>query len=402
MDENAHELEFVWNDGGRAAGGYVGLAGDCVTRSIAIATGAAYRAVYDALGDAAQHSPRDGLDASVAADYLKNLGWQHFGNGHVPFEKENLPNGVVIVHLRSSDRNSEHFCAIIDHVIHDTWNPSEDDDFEIVQFWRMDRDVASTSPAVAPQRPANREQELTQREFEKILGRLRALDSTASNHASTEGEKRNALRMMQNLMLRHNLSRDDITVDENVDQMQFTRIACPVNSRRAYHWEKLLSEYLTEHIFSTVDSYQDRKGHRTFFWFYGPRTDVENCITLFRDLLLTIATAAQLRYGGYTRGSGASYAEGYVDGLPRQCDDETSDSEHDAAQTALVHNRVVAVKKASRDWLRYECGIELVSVGGQDRHQHDEYAARRGKRDGAKHELPSRSGKRQARITGPA
>lgn len=43
-------MDFVWNDGGRAASGFVGLAGDCATRAIAIATGTAYRDVYDKLG----------------------------------------------------------------------------------------------------------------------------------------------------------------------------------------------------------------------------------------------------------------------------------------------------------------------------------------------------------------
>ena len=32
-------MDFVFHDGGRAAAGYKGMTGDCVTRSIAIATG---------------------------------------------------------------------------------------------------------------------------------------------------------------------------------------------------------------------------------------------------------------------------------------------------------------------------------------------------------------------------
>ena len=37
---------FKYNDGGRAAAGYQGAAGDCVTRSIAIVTGLPYEEVY--------------------------------------------------------------------------------------------------------------------------------------------------------------------------------------------------------------------------------------------------------------------------------------------------------------------------------------------------------------------
>ncbi len=39
---------------------------------------------------------------------------------------------------------------------------------------------------------------------------------------------------------------------------------------------------------------------------------------LFRELIVTIAAAAQVRFGGYYRGSGASYAEGYVQGCRGQ------------------------------------------------------------------------------------
>ena len=42
-------MDFVFHDGGRAAAGYKWLTGDCVARSIAIATGKTYREVYDAL-----------------------------------------------------------------------------------------------------------------------------------------------------------------------------------------------------------------------------------------------------------------------------------------------------------------------------------------------------------------
>ena len=47
-------LELKINDGGRSAAGYKGQAGDCVVRSIAIATGIPYQKVYDDLFKANQ------------------------------------------------------------------------------------------------------------------------------------------------------------------------------------------------------------------------------------------------------------------------------------------------------------------------------------------------------------
>ena len=42
-------LELRINDGGRAAAGYKGKAGDCVVRSIAIVTGFPYQKIYEDL-----------------------------------------------------------------------------------------------------------------------------------------------------------------------------------------------------------------------------------------------------------------------------------------------------------------------------------------------------------------
>lgn len=377
-------MDFVWNDGGRAACGFVGVAGDCVTRAIAIATGGVYRQIYQALGDAALKSPRDGVDIQVSATYLARLGWERHNAYGQPFLVENLPKGIVIVSLARDDGRGRHLCTLVDRVIHDTWDPSEDDDYCVLYYWT--RSAALGEPAIIQtnsQRPSSQEQELTQAEFDKILRRLRALDNTANNDASTEGEKHNALRMMQSLMLRHNLSRDDISDDDNVENIQFARIVCPVNGRRACSWEVALASYVTGEIFPTVQWYRSSRGHRTMFWFYGSLADVRNAIALFRELLLTIATSAQLRYGGYTRGSGASYAEGYVSGLPRNSTSSMPSETQSVSSHTLIQTRTLAMQQAANYWLNVECNTKLTTTVRSGRGLHDENAARKGKSDGA-------------------
>jgi len=394
--------EWVWNDGGRCGSGYVGLTGDCVVRAIAIATGISYRDVYREIGQATEKSPRHGVPTRVAEAFLAARGWRAFhGIGDSLFA-DALPSGVVIVHLVSTTRQrGGHFCTVIDHVIHDTWNPSEDERYCIGSYWTNDapeilaraKDAARGSEYAATANTSTSqsdEQLLTQKEFERILHRLRSLDNTAKNHASTEGEKRNALRMMQNLMLRHNLSRGDIVGDDDVDRVAFTRVACPVNGMRAYTWEKDLAAYLTKEIFPLIGWYFGRKWKQTLFWFYGPREDVENCLLLFRELLVTIAASAHLQYGGYSRGSGASYAEGYVRGLPRERDRVSEPgvtAEAVVSETALIHARTLAMKRAARNWLALECEIELTMGSGAGRDGYDPQAAAHGRQDGAKHDL---------------
>jgi hypothetical protein len=80
-------MEFILHDGGRAAAGFKGKTGDCVTRSIAIATKRTYQEVYDALNHLARaeriskrkrrrSSSRSGVFRQTYQAYLESLGWR--------------------------------------------------------------------------------------------------------------------------------------------------------------------------------------------------------------------------------------------------------------------------------------------------------------------------------------
>lgn len=134
-------LPFTKDDGGREAAGFRGSAGDCVARSIAIATRRPYAEVYDALADGTgrqraspgrdrrPRSAANGIDTKRAwfRDYMTSLGfsWEptmqigsgclvHLAIGEVP----NRGRLVVCV--------SRHYTAVVDGVIFDTSNPSRD------------------------------------------------------------------------------------------------------------------------------------------------------------------------------------------------------------------------------------------------------------------------------------
>lgn len=131
------------------------------------------------------------------------------------------------------------------------------------------------------------------------------------------------------------------------------------------------------------------------FFFYGPRTDVENAIQLFRELLLTIATAAKLLYGGYARGSGASYAEGYVNSLPKSDalsgqsakDQVAESSSSESSQFALMKQRSLAVHEKAKEWLAVECGIRLVVTTRRLRDFRDPAAELVGRKHGSEHRI---------------
>lgn len=391
-------MEFIWHDGGRAACGFVGHTGDCVTRAIAIATGEVYREVYDALTELAQSSARHGVTVSVADQYLRPRGWRlHYFRS---FDERHFVPGANIVSFRPTERKSSgHLSCVIDKTIYDTWNPFEDHELEVDGVWTLAVPATGTTlPIRAPGLRAVTDQaRLTQHEFERILKRVRALHRTASNEASTEGEVRNALRAMQSLMLEHNLSRDDLVDDQQLKSVGMTRRACPLNGLRATQWELGLANYLVNEVFSAVQFYSDRHGHRTFFWFYGPVDEVNQALGLFQEMLLTIAAAARLKYGSFARGRGASYAEGYVFGLPRQGQPAPA-TDSVSSQRALIHSRNLALRSSAEEWLNIECGVEIVRyMRSSGRNSFDPHAHREGTRDGAKHETGLHH--RQKRLT---
>jgi hypothetical protein len=126
-------MQYVYNDGGRAAAGYKGRASDCVTRAIAIATGTDYQTVYDAINQAGKterqvkgrrSTARQGVYKRTQRRFLAGLNWtwvptMHIGQGcKVHLRKEELPSGKLIVAV------SRHMTTVIDGVIHDTHDPS--------------------------------------------------------------------------------------------------------------------------------------------------------------------------------------------------------------------------------------------------------------------------------------
>jgi hypothetical protein len=135
---------FVKHDGGRAAAGYKGSAGDCVTRAIAIAAELDYQTVYTALqaeikrqrGKAGRRSPRDGGASKVTIRrYLAAIGWQwiptmQIGSGcKVHLRASELPHGRLIVAV------SKHLTAMIDGVIYDTYDPSREGTRCVYGYW---------------------------------------------------------------------------------------------------------------------------------------------------------------------------------------------------------------------------------------------------------------------------
>lgn len=131
-------MRYVFDDGGREAAGYKGFTGDCVCRSIAIATETPYKEVYDLINKMAKSerigkwkrdksSARNGVYKETTRRVMEYLGWEWVptmtvGSGcKVHLKEDELPKGRIVVKL------SKHCVAVIDGVIHDTYDPSRNE-----------------------------------------------------------------------------------------------------------------------------------------------------------------------------------------------------------------------------------------------------------------------------------
>lgn len=144
-------LQFQFNDGGRKAAGYKGKTGDCVVRSIAIATELSYQEVYDKVNALAKgertgtrkrgkSNARTGVYKGTTHKLLESLGWHwtptmEIGSGcKVHLRADELPAGRLLVSV------SGHMTAVIDGAIHDTHDPSRRGTRCVYGYWqRTDR-----------------------------------------------------------------------------------------------------------------------------------------------------------------------------------------------------------------------------------------------------------------------
>ena len=139
-------MNWTFNDGGRAAAGYTGAAGDCATRAVAIATGLPYEAVYRAINRLAtrersgsrkrgRSNAREGVFKATMQRLMQALGWgwtptMGIGTGcRVHLRAAELPGGRLIAAV------SKHYVAVVDGTVRDTHDPSRDGTRCVYGYW---------------------------------------------------------------------------------------------------------------------------------------------------------------------------------------------------------------------------------------------------------------------------
>lgn len=213
------------------------------------------------------------------------------------------------------------------------------------------------------------------KEIDKIKQKLIKLIRLSEDDTVKDGEISNALAKAQQLMARHNLTRDDID-DAEPDpfaKVQFDRTRAFFYGIKRTAWECFLCDFVCSFV-GTVKSYtmtaKDLSGkRRAAVVYYGPSDDAESAADLFSELSTAISMMAITRYGGFSKKSGAVYAEGFVDGLAIKLEAEKKllreSSDHQTAALMVVSDeRALALRERSELWLSKECGVELSRGSG--------------------------------------
>jgi hypothetical protein len=139
-------MKFVHSDGGRYSAGYSCTTGDCAVRAIAIATGATYQSVYDAINviganertgknKRSKSDARTGVYVSAVHKYMSSIGWKwtatmKIGSGcQTHLRAEELPSGRIVCRL------SKHFAAVVDGVLLDNHDCSRSGTRCVYGYW---------------------------------------------------------------------------------------------------------------------------------------------------------------------------------------------------------------------------------------------------------------------------
>lgn len=138
-------MKLIVTDGGRKDAGLRGnWAGDCVIRSIALASDVPYKRIYGhfkmMLANELGYVPEDGILTQkpafkrymVASGFVWNITCRIGSRERVHMNAKELPKGRLVLSL------SKHYSCVIDHVIYDSYDPSNDGTRMVYGFWSFE------------------------------------------------------------------------------------------------------------------------------------------------------------------------------------------------------------------------------------------------------------------------
>jgi hypothetical protein len=138
-------MKLIVTDGGRKDAGLRGsFTGDCVIRSIAIASDRPYKRIYSdfkgMIANRLGYVPEDGILTNkpafkrymVESGFVWNITCRIGSRDRVHMNAAELPMGRLVLSL------SRHYSCVIDHRIYDTYDPSSNGKRMVYGFWSFE------------------------------------------------------------------------------------------------------------------------------------------------------------------------------------------------------------------------------------------------------------------------
>lgn len=248
-------------------------------------------------------------------------------------------------------------------------------------------------------------------DINRIKDKLAKLLRLGENTAASQGEIDNALTMAAAMMAKHNLTRDDIDLSEAdpIARIAYGRHFAFSRGSRLTTWESGLAHFVTEFI-GTVSHYStspmpvrrngiaesDGNGQPRMACgvaFFGCDEDAACAVAMFEELRDAISMMAIIRWGGWARGDGAAYAEGFASGLSdsnKRAKETLMHSDQQTHALMLVSEKhQLAIRDRSLDWLKKTTGIKLKTVRRAGSNGSDN-ARSEGRSDGSNYDVNRR------------
>jgi hypothetical protein len=211
----------------------------------------------------------------------------------------------------------------------------------------------------------------TSTNIESIKSRIAKMLATASNDASTPAEKSTAMQMASALMRRYNIEREDVEDSKSRENYGTTSIDSLWS--RMTPWESSLAAFVSAYIVkgSWCVSGKEGSSRRNFgtvgqatIKFVGLGEDHGMAAATFNQLRDSLMKQCNAKWGTPVRGSGRSYAVGFVSGLfqtaraAEQAEKLLIDTQVEVSR-ALIRTNML--KTQAEKWYLAETGSRVTS-----------------------------------------
>lgn len=241
--------------------------------------------------------------------------------------------------------------------------------------------------------------------IESIRKKITNIIRLSEDNTATEGEIKAAVHAATKLMAKYNITRSDIDLSDQEDGTKDMKMGDHVaisHGARLTKWETVLTTFVCDFIGYISACWQtstllfkhgiavlDQDGnHRkgALIYFYGQTDNAAAAVDLFEELRETIASLAKIHHGGWFRGDGASYAEGFVAGMEEARVEALGDLQaDDKSTTALIlqdQKNQAIIKKRGEKWFCQKHGCRIRSRSQRGGANGDPAAYEKGQKHG--------------------